>query len=73
MSLSPEFLHLDAARPSISSYSSSTLPPNSSQDEDDYKKYEFSITDSKPLPLLPSSISDEFDPYSIEYPGSYMT
>jgi len=74
MSLSPESLYLDAARRSISSNSSSTAPPNSffSVEEDyDYKKYEVSIIESKPLPLLPSSISDESNPYSIEYPASH--
>ena len=75
MSLSPESLYLEAARRSISSYSSSTAPPKSFstvEEEYDYKKYDISITDSKPLPLLPSSISDESSPYSIEYPGSFM-
>ena len=67
MSLSPESLYLEAARRSIPANSSPELTIK------DYKKYEFrvSITESKPLPLLPSSISDEFNPYFTEYPGSY--
>jgi hypothetical protein len=79
MSLSPESLYLEAARRSISSNSSSTAPRDSSSEftiqveEDDYKKYEFSITKHKPLPLLPSSNSHQFDPYLIEHSGSYTT
>ena len=80
MSLSSESLYLEteAARRTIYSNLSTTAPPNSSselvvEDDYDYRKYEFSITESKPLPLLPSSISGEFNPYFIEYPGSYMT
>ena len=82
MSLSTESLHLEAeaasVQRSIHSNPPSTAPSNSSSEpivENDYdcKKYEFSITEYKPLPLLPSSISGEFNPYFIEYPGSYMT
>ena len=76
MSLSPESLYLEAARHSISSNSSSTAPRKSfsTLEEDyDFKKDDYSLIDSKPLPLLPSSISDESNPYSIEYPGSFMT
>jgi hypothetical protein len=72
MSLSPESLSLEAARRSISSNSSSTAPQKSfsTLEEDyDFKKDDFSIIDSKPLPLLPS---DESNPYSIEYPSSFM-
>ena len=76
MSLSPESpYYLEAARRSISSNSSSTAPPNSFltvEEVYDYKKYDVSIIDSKPLPILPSSISDESNPYSIDYPGSFM-
>ena len=80
MSLSSESLYLEteAARRSIYSNSPSTALPNFSselivEDDYDYRKYEFSIIESKPLLLLPSSISGEFNPYFIEYPGSYMT
>lgn len=66
MSLSPESLYLEAA---MRSFSSST-PELTIHDY----KFRVSITDSKPLPLLPSPISDEFNPYDfIEYPGLYMT
>ena len=75
MSLSPESLSLEAARRSFSSNSSSTAPPNffSVEEDYDYKKYDYSIIDSKPLPLLPSSISEEYLPRFTEYPGSFMT